>query len=112
MYPSNRIGQLRLRLDQATEGGLYALNSVSKEHGFDPHLVIQTDGLPTDYTRVVFFATEGDEVRYFDTAIMKGQDNRLLGAELRTYEAMREAKKAIARAQVELARYDAEDDTV
>jgi hypothetical protein len=106
----NRINQLRVALDKATDGGLYALNKVSIIDGLTPHLVIQTEGLPQDYTRIVFFATDGDEVRYFDTALIKGKENRFLSIEIQMVETVRNTKKQIARVNEQLAQFETEDD--
>jgi hypothetical protein len=100
------VTDLRVALDRATEGGLHALNRVSTQYGWEPHITTSRSGLPPDYTRFIFFATVDDLICYFDSAVVKGSEGRRLAAEVGSHEAVREAKKATERVRKGLARLD------
>lgn len=98
------ITEMRLALDEATEGGLYALNMVSKSSNLTPHVWVQTNAAPGS-SRVLFYATnEQGLVRYFDSALTPADEVR--DTQILMMERMREIEKRTAQIQAGLARLD------
>jgi hypothetical protein len=96
--------ELRVALDRATQGGLYALNCVSKK-GLDPHVWLQPKAIQ-GFTRVIFYATDATgKVKYFDTALTPR--NEVFDLQVLMAERMREVQKRTAQIREGLARLDA-----
>lgn len=98
------IKELRVALDQATEGGLYELQAVSKQRELDPHIWVVPAG--EGWSRVLFWATDREtgHTAYFDSALTPLNKER--EAKICLMESIREGKKQTAQIRAGLARLD------
>lgn len=102
---NRNLSEMRVAIDEATEGGLYALNRVSKSEALEPGLWVEPG--PVDGTsRYIFYAVEpmSGRITYFDTAVTPTEAR--LDAEVRLWAKGNEVKKRTAQVLEGLRRLD------
>ena len=91
------ISEMRVAIDTATEGGLYALNAVCKnDRTLEPNIWVEKDPMTPGYSRVLFYATSKRDrtIEYFNSVLTPTDEN--LEEQLRVWVRMREVKKTTA----------------
>lgn len=92
-------------IDDATDGGLYALRYECETNGWTPNLWAQTpaEGCPFGLTRVLFIGCDSvGRTVYFDTSLIRDQTG--LGIKIKVSETTLAAARATRRIQEGLAR--------
>jgi len=97
------IREMRIQIDEITEGGLNALNQICQRNGWVPEIILKRG---TDTTFYTFLATDSDgQITYHST--VEAPQNVSLEFHLDLWLRLQEVKKSTARIREGLVRLDA-----